>query len=560
MTNEAAQLNTANLQDKLKDRESDNADLEQQLQDLTQSQTSDSEALKKSDSRLHELEEESEDLKAELETARNSLTVMEEEVASLLKRMENSATGTEQLQSQLKNEKASNEDAERALKKAELERDELRQKLDDAELASSELSKEIDEVFNENDQFKKDQESAIIEKEALQKQLDGTEEQQLQLTQELQTLNEELATAKAENAASEELLTQAAELEKENDALKDRNEEIKRKRDDVVNGLELATQEMTQLEKALAERDLDQRELRHQLDTANAKLEEALNDTSNSDALKTELQAAKDATEKSISEFSDLQKKLETAVEDRHSAEKDLVKAEAKIEADQGIRNEQSLRVKQLEDDLRRERDTVDRSAPAGALESLAGQMSDDRKHWEDENEAQRAELKDLRKRLTDAELLEGELSTQLESSQGNEKDANRAKALAGQRRSQIERMQKDVESARRQAKESEAYWKTEMAGFKNKLTEHLEAAERGDEDADKKLVKLMETLKVGVFDKYAKLRKSNNRLKKQHKDTKDTLSAVERILAKKQEEEDRLRKIVDRLESGIKKPAKKKT
>jgi hypothetical protein len=131
--------------------------------------------------------------------------------------------------------------------------------------------------------------------------------------------------------------------------------------------------------------------------------------------------------------------------------------------------------------------------------------------------------------------------------------------ARAAPRRAQIERMQSDVEGARRQAKEAEAYWKTEMDEFRGAVAEHMEAAERGDDGSDQRLQKLMEDMKVGLADKYAKLRRRNNKVEKDLRDTGDKLAAIERILARREEEEARLRKIIEELEKKERLPGAKK-
>ncbi|MCA8911324.1 MAG: hypothetical protein KDB82_06445, partial [Planctomycetes bacterium] len=122
------------------------------------------------------------------------------------------------------------------------------------------------------------------------------------------------------------------------------------------------------------------------------------------------------------------------------------------------------------------------------------------------------------------------------------------------------ERMQSDVETARRQAKEAETYWKGEMNEFQGLVAQHLLAAENAEEGSDQKLQKLMESMKVGIADKYAKLRRKANRMQKELDETKDKLTAVERILAKKEEEESRLNKIVEEMEERENVPGAKKT
>jgi chromosome segregation ATPase len=123
--------------------------------------------------------------------------------------------------------------------------------------------------------------------------------------------------------------------------------------------------------------------------------------------------------------------------------------------------------------------------------------------------------------------------------------------------------MQSDVEGARRQAKEAETYWKSEMTEFQQEVAAHLQAAENGEEGSDARLQKLMEKLKVGIADKYAKLRRKATRTEKELQQTQDKLAAVERIMAKREEEEARLRKLIEEMEArenipGAKKPGSK--
>ncbi|MCA8945051.1 MAG: hypothetical protein KDB29_02375, partial [Planctomycetes bacterium] len=107
--------------------------------------------------------------------------------------------------------------------------------------------------------------------------------------------------------------------------------------------------------------------------------------------------------------------------------------------------------------------------------------------------------------------------------------------------------------------KEAETYWKGEMNEFQDLVAQHLLAAENGEEGSDQKLQKMMESMKVGVADKYAKLRRKSNRMQKELDETKDKLTAVERILAKREEEEARLKTIIDELETRENVPGAKK-
>jgi chromosome segregation ATPase len=257
------------------------------------------------------------------------------------------------------------------------------------------------------------------------------------------------------------------------------------------------------------------------------------------------------AAERAREDLRELRERLESAQNARHEAEKQLVDAKARLESEQQLRNEHTERIRQLEGALQRERQTVDSSAPAAALESLSSQLAAEREKWERVTEERDRQIDDLQKKVGEAEVREAELASQLEGVELSQQDVIRAKALAGQRRAQIERMQQDVESARRQAKEAETFWKDEMRDFKAEVAAHLEAAENGEEGSDLRLQKLMEKLKAGVSDKYAKLRRKHNRTTKELEQVNDKLAAIERILAKREAEEARLRKIIDELEGS---------
>ncbi|MBK9975034.1 MAG: hypothetical protein IPP14_09715 [Planctomycetes bacterium] len=369
------------------------------------------------------------------------------------------------------------------------------------------------------------------------------------LERELGELEQKLAAAEARakqtaQAAESVADGKVVQLENEIQSLRERNEQITAKRDDMVRGLERAVAEIEELKRALAEREVDKR-------TRAAELAEAQK------AEQVARAEAQKAAEAARAQLQQANEKAEKATEKRFEAEKQLV--EARTLADSEKRHAQDLdrRIKSMEEDLRRERSNLDKSAPAAALESLNQQIASERSRLESEQARHQQEADTLHKRLAEAELRENELASQLEGIELSQQDVMRAKALAGQRRAQIERMQSDVEGARRQVKETETYWKGEMNDLGAMVKDHLEAAERGDEGADQKLVKLLETLKVGVFDKYATLRRKHNRTQKELDETSDKLKAVERLLAKREEEEARLRKAIDKveIEAGIKKP-----
>jgi hypothetical protein len=95
------------------------------------------------------------------------------------------------------------------------------------------------------------------------------------------------------------------------------------------------------------------------------------------------------------------------------------------------------------------------------------------------------------------------------------------------------------------------------MSALEQRVHSHLEAAEKGEEGADQRLVKLLEEHKVGVFDKYAKLRTKHNRTQKELDEASEQLKVLEKLLAKREIEDDKMRKAIDKKESS-RKPATK--
>lgn len=496
--------------------------------------------------RIAELEQELVDSRAEAVAADKARASLDEELKSLrekLSRAEKEAGASREQESRLQARDHQLEVAQRQL--ADLK---------------EELKLEEEERARAAEQLKQ-------ARDAEQRALEQVE----QLEAELDDLRKRVQQAE-QSAASK-----AAELEggirQENEQLRARNDEITRKRDEVLKGLESAVGEIDELKKALAERDVDARTVRGELEQArgelagmktlerelaelNRKHNEALTELARVGSSMTN---AETAAEKTREEVQALRDKVEQANERRHEAEKQLIEARARLESEQHIRGEQANRLRQLEEALARERDTVDHSAPAAALESLSSQLATEREKWERVTGEKDRELDDLRKKVAEAELRESDLASQLEGIELSQQDVMRAKALAGQRRAQVERMQADVEGARRKAEESEKYWKEEMESFQQTVADHLAAAEAGEEGSDQRLQKLLETLKVGMADKYAKLRRKHTRTEKQLQETADKLAAVERILAKREEEESRLRKIVEELETREKVPGARK-
>ncbi|MCC7510804.1 MAG: hypothetical protein IT464_15680 [Planctomycetes bacterium] len=498
------------------------------------------------DRTISRLQEELQDARAETATARNSQQATEDELKDLRSRLAQAEKGS----------KAA-EDAEARLAARDRQ----------IEVAQQQLADLKEEIKLEEEERNRATQQLQQAREAEQRAMEQTEALEAEV-EELRKRAEAAERAGIERAAQLE-----GGLKEENERLKARNEEITRKRDDVLKGLEAAAGEVEELKALIAERDVEKRTLQAERDKAIQEAEDLRTlqaeitqlDNKHKEMLSElarvghSLTNSETAAEKAREEVRMLREKVEQASERRHEAEKQLVEARAKLESELHMRGEQAQRIRQLEESLQRERDTVDQSAPASALETLSSQLAVEREKWERVASEKEREIEDVRKQLNEAELRENDLASQLEGIELSKQDVMRAKALAGQRRAQIERMQSDVEGARRKATEAETYWKTEMDDFRGAVAEHLEAAERGDEGSDQKLQKLLETLKVGIADKYAKLRRKHTRTEKELQETTDKLTAIERILAKREEEEVRLRKIVEELEARENVPGARK-
>jgi chromosome segregation ATPase len=577
----------AELQQALKDRDERIAELEDQLK----AKAADSDRLGAVQKHEQELAEELADAKAEAETAHSARDAAQAELKTL----------NEKLQQALKDEGKAAElqrkleardhqigvaqqqltDLRDELKLEEEERARAAEDLRKAREAEERAMEQADALEREVEELKaklaEAEESATASADGLFSQL---EELKGKLAESEDARSSEVASLKEQLKKAGEESDDARELREENAGLKARNDEIARKRDEVLNGLQAAVSELDAMKEVLAERDVDLRTARGERDEALKQADELRRELEGLKALQAEIDALEEkrqqavdellranttvantevAAEKARDEVRALKEKFEQAVEQRHEAEKQLVEARAKLDAEQELRREAKSRIEQLEDALQREREQVDKSAPAEALSSLSAQLANERTKWESRIAERESELEDMRSRLREAEGRESDLAAQLESVELSKQDANRAKALAGQRRAQIERMQSDVETARRQAKDSESYWKNEMNEFQAMVSSHLLAAENKEEGSDKKLQGLLEELGIGIADKYAKLRKRANRTDKELEETKDKLQAVERILAKREEEDSRVKKIVKELEAPKKKATRKK-
>jgi chromosome segregation ATPase len=422
----------------------------------------------------------------------------------------------------------------------------------DSSAASGELAQvreQLGAVTAERNTAREDHARATRELEDARKELQRARERISEL---------ETRLAEAEKADTADARKVQAALEKEREDLRI-TEAARQAMEKELNELRSLSEEMNRSNRAEAEAAMGRlHELERELSSASEALKERDDARAEVVRLGAVVANAEIAAEKAREEVRELHARLATANEQRHSVEKALIEARARLESEHDVRAEQSQRIRRLEDDIERERKQLDDSAPRTALETLSAQLTAERAKWEARFGEAQKEAEALQQRLAEAELRESELASQLEAVELSRQDVQRAKALAGQRRAQIERMQADVESARRQARDAEDYWKGETLAFQKEVAAHLEAAEAGEEGADARMVKLLERLKVGLADRNAKLRRRNNRVEKELTELRDRVTAFERILLKRQEEESRLRKLIAELERPATRTTKK--
>ncbi|HRJ76982.1 MAG TPA: hypothetical protein PLF37_00565 [Planctomycetota bacterium] len=423
---------------------------------------------------------------------------------------------------------------------------------------------------------------------------------------ELERLARELAQARAEgvdNAAIEKEVASRSlsVVEAENERLRARVDEITGKRDDLRAGLEQAMAEIKGLEEALAKAGHDERQARRELEEAREALEKldqraqsaerrmreleqsqselapaaatAAQVAAELEESRTELRRVSTELESIQHQFVELQSEAdeaETLLEQerkvRHEHEVQLAETRARLEAEIQVRLERDRRITQLDAELAEEREKRMNSAPAAAVESLAQAVENERKladdrlaaerdKWETRHKADLEELQRQRELTKEAEMETAALQDRLDELEGKTQQAAQesleARRLSGQRRAQIERMQAEVERAREAAKTSEHFWKQEMKQFEEMIRVQLEMAERKEEGADVKMVRVLEDLQVGVFDKYSKARKKLNRLEKAHEAAHVKIKTLEKVIDAHEKQGQLLQKLKQQ-ESGI--------
>jgi chromosome segregation ATPase len=236
-----------------------------------------------------------------------------------------------------------------------------------------------------------------------------------------------------------------------------------------------------------------------------------------------------------------------------------LAEVRARLEAEMQVRIERDRRITVLEAEVSEEREKRMNSAPASAMESLAAAVESERKladdrlaaerdKWETRHKADLEELQRQRDLTREAEMEAAAIQDRIDELEGKSQEAKQesieAKRLSGQRRAQIERMQAEVERARTSEHEKEVYWKNEMISLETKIRSHLEAAERKEPGADTRMVRVLEEVGVGVFEKYAKARKRLNKLEKDHEAAGVKIKTLQKVIDAHQKQGALLKKL----------------
>lgn len=399
-------------------------------------------------------------------------------------------------------------------------------------------------------------------------------------TAEAQVLRARIEELEAHTADKIEIEKEVASrslsvLEAENERLRNRIDEITSKRDELRQGLEQAVAEIKGLQEQLAKVGHEERGAEKQLAEAQKRLADAQDRireleterSALSPAAATaaqvarELEEARNANAQLRNELESVGHQLAEAQQDaeqaeaiaekektaRHEHEVSLAEVRARLEAEIQVRIERDRRITALEAELSDEREKRMNSAPASAVESLAAAVENERKladdrlaaerdKWETRHKADLEELQRQRELTKEAEMEAAAIQDRIDELEGKSQEARiesiEAKRLSGQRRAQIERMQAEVERARTSEHDKEAYWKNEMVALEDKIRKHLEAAERKEPGADTRMVRVLEELSVGVFDKYAKARKRMNKLEKEHEAAHVQIKTLEKIIS----------------------------
>jgi chromosome segregation ATPase len=384
-------------------------------------------------------------------------------------------------------------------------------------------------------------------------------------------------------------------LEAENEKLRNRVEEITQKRDELRNGLERAMAEIKGLQEELAkighgERGAEKHlaEAQQKLADAEKRIKELETESSalgpaaaTAAQVARELEDARRQNAQLSNETDSLSTQLAEAQQDadkaeavaekekaaRHEHEVALAEVRARLEAEIQVRLERDRRITALEAEVTEEREQRMNSAPASAMESLAAAVESERKladdrlaaerdKWETRHKADLEELQRQRELTKEAEMEAAAIQDRIDEFEGKSQEAKQesieAKRLSGQRRAQIERMQSEVERARTSEHEKEVYWKSEMISLETKIRTHLEAAERKEPGADTRMVRVLEEVGVGVFDKYAKARKRLNKLEKDHEAAGVKIKTLQKIIDAHQKQGALLKKLEEQSSTDV--------
>lgn len=492
---------------------------------------------------------------------------------------------------------------EEAAQNAQRERDEARReaahKQGEIEKLQAQLEKQR-EKNRELEALKQERARAEAARDDAQRALEAAKAEQAKLSGQLEKSRERIAQLEAQTADKIEIEKEVASrslsvLEAENERLRARVDEITLKRDELRVGLEQAVAEIKGLQEQLAKVGHEERGAEKQLAEAQKKLAEAhdrikeleTERSALSPAAATAAQVARELeeTRTQVAQLSEetqsLQSQLNEALQDaeqaeaaaekekaaRHEHEVSLAEVRARLEAEMQVRIERDRRITALEAELAEEREKRMNTAPASAVESLAAAVENERKladerlaaerdKWETRHKADLEELQRQRDLAQEAEQEVAALQDRIDELEGRSQEAKlesiEAKRLSGQRRAQLERMQAEVERARNSEREKEAYWKSEMVALETKIREHLEAAERKEPGADTRMVRVLEEIGVGVFDKYAKARKRINKLEKEHEAAHVKIKTLQKVIEAHEKQGALLKKLEEQSSADV--------
>lgn len=410
----------------------------------------------------------------------------------------------------------------------------LKKRLSELEQGIHERDTRINELLHaEKEMLQLRERVAKLEQELAEarKRADSVEEESRALAREKRhtgKLHLELSTIKDRSDALER------ELDASSKALKERDEEIDKLRNELEQrpeGIDPEVHESLKNEnailkeaKAAAEarsRDLDKhaKDVEAEIQRLHNKLEHqpAENHSGELEALRAQLADLRGDRDTWRDRVNKTEDKADQAIEARREAEVKLADVSARLES---VRE----RLDDREDALKRLEEQVAQPTMLPNLDVLADKLADAHHQSDPEVESKlRRENEELKKEV---KSLERELAKA-------EKKLQEAKRSGGGSDARVDRLKQELENARRDRKENEAYWKKEMKELSKGLKKALEDAINNDDHASP-LERRLEGMNVGAMGKYSKLRKKHNKLKKENDELNEEVKNLQKMLRRR--------------------------